>query len=296
MGQKIPIKIDSPVSTSGTPETYLRQRDFDALIYRFGYNVYLDKMIPCPCKEEGVNSAKLTCKNCYGTGFILAERLQTKAFLAQMNFPTQYKDWSVENIGTAQISTLSQNPVAFMDRVVMYEEKNIYSELIYPIIDNTEIVAFCAYPPLDIQFCKMFQGEEETLLDLDISKIQIDNEGKIILTQLADILYERNNYIYSPKTAISIRYTYMPSYHVVDIMRNLITSPTDTPTNGISPKGTRVQFPYSAMCRMSHLVLERSNLLNLPDGYNSNANYESTNVLDLLKDKIVSKEFCDTEK
>lgn len=293
---KIPIRIDSPVDTKGTPETYLRQKDFDALIYRFGYDVYLDKIIPCPCKEEGVNSSRLSCKNCFGTGFVLAERIQTKAWIAQMNFPTDYKDWSIENIGTAQITTLSQNPVSFMDRIVMFNERNIYSELIYPTIVDNEITAFCAYPPVEITHCKIFQGEDQPLLDIDPSNIVINEEGKLDLSKIAYILYERDQYIYSSKTGISIRYTYMPSYHIIDITRNLITSKTDTPTNGISPKGTRVQFPYAAMGKMSHLVLERSNLLNLPEDYMLNTSGSSTNVTDLLQGKDVSKEFCETEK
>lgn len=292
----IPVKINPLVSTQGTPDTYLRQKDFDALISRFGYNIYLDKIIPCPCKEEGVNSARLTCQNCYGTGFVLVERIQTKAWISSLNYPTEYKDWSIENIGTSRITTLSQDPIAFMDRIVMYEEKNIYTELIYPIEDGGNLISFCAYPPTKITYCKLFQGENAPLLDIDPSLIKIDNEGRILLNNIRDLLYNRIDYIYSSKTALSIRYIYTPSYHIIDVTRNLITSKTDNPTDGIKAKGTRVEFPYAAIGKMSHLILERGNLLNLPDRYENNLNYKGSTVTDILKGKDISPEFCETEK
>ena len=296
MGNKIPIQIDPPITGQGAPEVYLRQRDFDQLIARFGYNIYLDRFLPCPCKEEGVSSPRLTCKNCYGTGFVLTERIQTKAFVSSLNYPTQYKDWSIENIGTSRITTLSRQPLSFMDRVILYEEKNFYSELIYPVQDGTSLVAFCAYPPIKIINCKTFQGEEVPLMDIDPSLIEIDDEGRIVLDNIKDILYHYDVYTYNSKTGISLRYSYLPSFHIIDVVRNLITSPTDTSTSGLGDKGQRVEFPYFGIGRMSHLVLERGNLLNLPDRYLNNNNNQETSVTDQLKGTDVSEELCDTEK
>ena len=293
---KIPIQTKPPVTGQGAPEVYLRQRDFDQLITRFGYNIYLDRFLPCPCKEEGVSSPRLTCKNCFGTGFVLAERTQTKAYIASMNYPTQYKEWSIENVGTSRITTLSSQPLSFMDRIVLYTEKNFYSELIYPIQDGDNLVAFCAYPPVDILNCKIFQGEDVPLMDIDPSLIKIDNEGRVILNKIADLLYQYTLYTYTPKTGISLRYTYLPSCHIIDVVRNLITSPTDTSTSGLGNKGQRVEFPYFGVGRMSHLVLERSNLLNLANGQMNNNQNESTTATDELKGEDISPEFCDTEK
>lgn len=295
MSNKIPIQIEPPVTGQGAPEVYLRQRDFDQLITRFGYNIYLDRFLPCPCKEEGVNSPRLTCKNCFGTGFVLTERIQTKAYVASMNYPTQYKDWSIENIGTSRITTLSSQPLSFMDRIVLYEESNFYSELVYPIQDGDNIIAFCAYPPTEITHCKIFRGEDEPLMDIDTSLIKIDSEGRIILNDIANLLYQYNIYTYSPKAGISIRYKYMPSFHIIDVVRNLITSPTDTPTSGLGNKVQRVEFPYFGVGRMSHLVLERGNLLSLPNGYMNNNTNKETTVTEQLSDTDISQEFCNTE-
>ena len=47
---------------------------------------------------------------------------------------------------------------------------------------------------------------------------------------------------------------------------------------------------------MSHLVLERGNLLNLPNGYLNNNNNKETSATDQLGNTDISQEFCDTEK
>lgn len=298
MNEQIPKDIIASPSVSTSPETYLRQRDFDALVARKGYKVYHDIFMSCPCKEDGVESHRLTCQNCYGTGYVLIERRSTIAMVAQMNYPTQFKNWTIENAATAQITTLSYDPTNFMDRIVLYEEENIYNELIYPrILDNEEVIAFCAYPPIEILNIKLFRGDDISLLDINPSQVQIDKEGKIILTNIKEYLYTSQDSIYNNYSGISIRYKYHPSYHIIDVFRNLLTSPTDYPTDTISPKGTRVQFPYGAMAKMSHLVLERGNLINFPQGIINNTGMTGdTPLIDQVNNHNISKEFCDTEK
>lgn len=293
---KIPVQQGYEIDTQGSPEVYLQQKSFDGLIYRFGYDAYLDKMMICPCKEEGVNSPKLECKNCLGTGWVLFERIKTKVWVWQMNYPTQYKEWSIENIGTAQISTLSMYPLAFMDRIVLFKERNIYTELLYPIQSSKgELFCYCAYPPTKILSCKIFVDEFSELLDVPVEKLIIDEEGKIILDNIRDLISYRDIYINSSMKGISLRYEYCPSYHILDINRNLMTSPTDVPSNPALSKGTRVQFPYSAVGKMSHLILERSNLMNLGKEQISNNSNEDLIDEDRIKNLKVSKEFCDTE-
>ena len=98
--------IERPVDLTGTPNVYLRNQDFNALVASKGYEVYLDRFLACPCKEKGSPSARLSCSNCFGTGYFLSERIKTKAFLSSMNKSTEYKDWSIENIGTISITTI----------------------------------------------------------------------------------------------------------------------------------------------------------------------------------------------
>lgn len=288
----IPNVVESPISTLSTPETFLRNSEFEAFIFRKGYPCYLDRFIQCPCKESGSNSARVTCCNCYGSGWVLVERLQTISMFQSMSFNPERQDWSIDNLGTVSITTLERDKPKFMDRFVLYEEFIEYTELIFPIyLQDGSVIAFCDYPPIEILDLRMFQGDNQKLLKIDPAKIKIDEEGRLDLTGIKDILYQRQDFIFKSNTSLSIRYTYHPSYHVLDVTRNVITSPTqDTNTKIIN----RSQFPYHAVGRLSHLVLERGNLKNLPSGYQDNL-AEGTTIQEQMKGLDVSKELCDVE-
>ena len=289
----IPINVANPPDFSGTPDVYLRLKEFDSFIYKHGYPCWHDLFIPCPCKEKGVNSPHLSCKNCHGSGWVLIKRTQTIIMFQQMNRDTDYKDWTIDNIGIVSITTLSSVTPSFMDRFVLYEEKSLYSELIYHIyIGEDKIYAFCAYPPTEILELRMFNGDENDLIKLDISKVIIDGEGRLDLTALKDQLYTRKDFIFDKVTTLSIMYNYLPSYHVIDIPRHIITSPDQNTT---TKEVLRNNFPYHAIGRLSHLVLDRSNLINIPSDYNNNVDAGNT-IQDQMKGNDVSKEFCDTEE
>lgn len=288
----IPKEIPKVQDYSGTPDVYLRLKEFDSFIDKHGYPCYHDSFLACPCQEKGLNSAHISCKNCHGSGWVLIKRVQSKIMFQQMNRDTEYKDWSIENLGTVSITTVSSLRPKFMDRFVLYTEQSIYSELIYPIyLKDDKIIAFCAYPPTEILDIRMFQGDDKELLQLDISKIVINEEGVLDLSALKDQLYIRNSFVFDKITTLSIMYNYLPSYHVIDIPRNIITSPDqDTVTKAIQRK----EFPYHAIGRLSHLVLDRGNLINLPKDYIDNID-EGTTIEEQMKDNTVSKELCETE-
>jgi len=50
---KFPITIKPPLNMAGKAQVHLRQDEFDALLYSKGYSIYLDRFLPCPCKEKG---------------------------------------------------------------------------------------------------------------------------------------------------------------------------------------------------------------------------------------------------
>ena len=85
----IPRVIDPPISVQGTPDAKLRINEFQSLVYRKGYPCYHDIFIPCPCKEKGSNSARVTCKNCFGSGWVLVKRVQTVANVSINEFLIQ---------------------------------------------------------------------------------------------------------------------------------------------------------------------------------------------------------------
>ena len=291
--QGMPIQMGRSVDTTGTPDVRYRRNEFDSAIYKLGYPAYVDYFIPCPCKEKGVHSANLTCKNCFGSGFVLIKRMQTKLLLSQMNRSTEYKDWSVENMGTVSVTLLSEDPISLMDRVVLYTESSQYTELIYPrFLEEGKSIGFCTYPPIEIEVAYLYNGDTNKLEKIDTSNIEIDNQGKLNFKGNLEN-YLREEYIHSSEPGISLKYRYHPSYHIIDIPRNLMTSPVE---NTLTKNVERQSFPIHAMGRMSHMVLERGNLINFPDGMISNLE-KSTTMLELMQDNLdINQKFCFTEK
>ena len=144
---------------------------------------------------------------------------------------------------------------------------------------------------------KAYKNDNESLVDIDISKVIIDKEGKLILTNISDSLSNRNDFIYNSNISLSIRYKYHPSYHIIDVNRSLMTSGTDTPLDKGVARGGRVEFPYSSMGRQSHLVIDRSNLINLPNEMLNNGNEKDTSDYERVENNLdISKTFCNTEK
>ena len=177
-----------------------------------------------------------------------------------------------------------------MDRIVLYELQSNYSQLTYPIkLEDGKIIAFLDYPPTSIDSMYMFNGDNSPLVKLDLSKVEIGQEGEIILTQLEEELYERTDYIYKNITGISIRYNFMPSYHIVDVTRNIIQSPVEDSSKQVES----LNFPFHSVGRASHLVIERGDLVHIPSNMESNEKPETTKVeefsgnLDLDKNFIV---------
>ena len=67
---------------------------------------------------------------------------------------------------------------------------------------------------INILNIKLFQGDTEKLLDIDKSKIKIDEEGRLILTEIQDILYKRGTYVYNDKSA-DIYKIYISSFFIM---------------------------------------------------------------------------------
>lgn len=282
MDKKYNVIIQKPVDMQGKAQVHFRESEFEALIYSKGYRIYLDRFLHCPCKEQGVNSARVTCSNCLGSGFFLSERIQTKAVLTNMNINTEYKDWSVENMGTVSISTLNTDKVTYMDRIVLYELEAPYHQLIYPItLPNGNFIAFLDYPPVKIEKLYAFMGDNEPLLAIDVNEAKIGKEGEVDLTSIRDLLIDRDDFVYDNKTTLSIGYTYMPSYHIIDVTRNIMNSNVED----VDKKLISTNFPYHSIGRSSHLVLDRGNLIhtsknmtqNTPDSTTREEEFNSRN-------------------
>lgn len=269
MSKKIIVNTQDPVSLLSKPDVKFTD-DFDAAIYQKAYPTWWDQLLQCPCKEKGLNSPRPTCKNCHGKGFIVANRIETKTLVQSMNASTQYKNWSMELTGTASITSLSSDKYAYMDRITLTDAEQERSQLVYPVFLATgKIIALLDYPPISITDMRVFNGDDNELVQVDASEITIGEEGELDLTNLKDILVERGSgtYTFDATTGISIRYTYRPSYHIIEATRDVIISPIDGPNKEV----LRHKFPYHYIGMKSHLLFGEGNLTNLGSNYINNS-------------------------
>lgn len=228
----------------------LVKSDFEALIWNKGQDVYLDKMMNCPCKNKELGGFLPSCINCGGSGYFCIERIKTKMFLQGMNLDTKMKEWSEEKIGTVKITTLEQDHISFMDRIIMLEGNSTYNEVIYPVKDNGIMFAPSIYPIKSIDRAMLFKSDKTKLKPLQENIDFTIKDSYLTLTE---------EYSQIDNLSISIRYTHLPQFHVIDLTRDIMIA--DTTEHGIKGKN-KVFYPIAGIGRRSHFVLDKQNYNN----------------------------------
>ncbi len=234
---------------------------FDTLVWNNGYEVYHDKMIECPCKPQGAGGFKSDCKNCGGYGWVMIERINTKMVIQSMNMESKYKEWSLEKIGTAGITSLGNALLSHMDRIILIntpgpgncggeiiadEISGNYKQLIYPTIYPAvtgSYFSFLTYYAVEVQSVHRFISSNEVLELIDPALYNID-ENKIIFNPSLNTPWEGTT------PTLSIRYSYLPQYHIVDINREQMIARNDDEFKNT----TKERFPLHAIGVRSHLL------------------------------------------
>jgi len=220
--------------------------DFDAIVWNKGYNVHHDKMIKCPCKSEKTDQLS-SCQNCAGIGWILIQRIKTRMVLQGINMDTKYKEWSEEKLGTIRITALSNNQLAFMDRIILLDSEAIHNQTLFPKVFNNKLFTFTIYDINKITDLFFFIADDKPLRRL---------EETIDYT-----IGERNQIIFNDKFkkyenfTISVRYTHAPQFHVLEITREIIQSDIE----GVNKQTIIANFPVAAIGRRSHFVITQDN-------------------------------------
>jgi len=243
------ITPSSPPFNTLTPQVYFQKNDFDVLIWTHGYNVIIEKALCCPCKSKGGDNLS-NCKNCGGSGWIFINPVQTKAILSSQNQTTAFKDWSEVNMGNVNITVRDIDKLSFMDRITALDGESLYSQTAYPKIYQGILFAFLDYTPKAIQEVFMFRSSTEKLILLSNGSDYTISGEKIIL----DTKFILNGEPVLNDMTLSLRYVHAPQYYVIDLKRDVITTPT------AESKGNKfTQMPISAQGRRAHYVLDRQN-------------------------------------
>lgn len=243
---KAPINVTQP-STSGKGRVDLVKSDFDAAIVQKGYDVYLDKVLYCPCRRKGDNQALSSCKNCGGSGYVYINRYKTKMILQSMNIDTKFKEWSAENIGTVKITARDEENLAYMDRISVIGAEVMTAQTIHPIEYGGEMRGKVIYDiaSIDEIFAFVDDGTKLKKLELNIDYTYVNN-----------IIIFDNQYLQGwDNFTVSIRYSHAPTFHIVDMVRETMTTKIKVP--GSAERD--VVMPIHAVGRRSHYVLDEQN-------------------------------------
>lgn len=235
----------------GQPSVDFRGDDYNATIWNKGYDVIMEKAVECPCRTRQ-REALSTCKNCYGTGWFFINPFQTKAIITSINKVTQYKNWSIELIGTVAVTVMDSDRVSYMDRVTLKNNPNIRNTSIFSEIKAVRDLSgtpfvFLSYKPERIKEIYLFSNSSAALIRLiEGTDYNISTTNDHIIEFTYDFT-QINNY----NGSVSILYEHEIQYNVLDLPHD-IRSSYITNNDG---KKEQLLLPINAVARKVHNVM-----------------------------------------
>lgn len=236
------------------PRIGWRVGDFEKLIQTQGYDAYIDRAMRCPCVDRATGQALSTCKNCLGRGWFFIDRTETRVIAQRMDSRKHYQDWGEVNRGTASITTKGADKVGFMDRVILLQLREFYSEILKPELFEGELLAYPVYEPLEINNMFLFLGDYTKLEPVPSGMYTLDKNKVVFDKQLLDILPVDDINQKTPNMSISVRYSHYPVYHVIDINRELMKV-RESKLCSFDDNELR-QMPISVSARKAHYIFD----------------------------------------
>lgn len=250
-----PIAYQTPAAPID-PRVGWRVDDFERLIQSQGYDAYIDRAMRCPCVDKATGQALSTCKNCLGRGWFFVDRTETRIIAQHMDSKKRYLDWGEVNRGTASITTKGIDKVGFMDRIILLQLQEFYSEILRPELYEGELLAYPVYEPLEISNMFLFLGDY-TKLEPIPSEMYVVDKNKIVFDQsLLSILPVEDVNQKTPNMSVSVRYSHYPVYHVIDINRELMKV-RESKLCSFDDSELR-QMPINVLARKAHYIFDQA--------------------------------------
>lgn len=209
-----------PAQTSGKINPNFDETSFDAAIQNKGYEVVFEKALSCPCKGRNNNHPLPNCKNCGGTGWVFVNPTRTRMVVQSMSLNPQFQNWGVMGAEISSITARVQDKLSYMDRVTVLDARSEYSEVLYFASNEAgRLYAYTIYKPLEIYVISLFQGVQQPLRRLEEgTDFEIEVDNRILLSEEFSTYDERED------LSATIRYLHNPSYHIIEMVRDTMTS------------------------------------------------------------------------
>lgn len=248
-----PIAYQTPANVVH-PRVGWRVDDFEELIQSQGYDVYIDRAMRCPCVDKATGQALSTCKNCLGRGWFFVDRTETRIIAQHMDSKKRYMEWSEVNLGTASFTTKGSDKLGFMDRVILLQLQEFYSEIIRPQMFEGELLAYPVYEPIDITNIFLYVGDYTKLQPISPELYTVDKNKIVFSQELLNVVPVDDMNQKSPNISISMRYSHYPVYHVIDVNRELMRV-RESKLCGYDDEKLR-QMPINVLARKAHYIFD----------------------------------------
>jgi len=236
------------------PKVGWRVDDFEELIQSQGYDAYIDRAMRCPCADKSTGQALSTCKNCLGKGWFFINRVETRLIAQHMDSKKRYENWSEINRGTASITTKGSDKLGFMDRIILTQLEENYSEILRPVIFDNELIAYSVYEPIQIIDMFLFVSDIDKLISLSENDYTIDKNKIVFDKTLLDKVDITEFNVTEVPMSITIRYSHFPVYHVIDVNRELMKVRESTFCSYNDEK--LKQMPINVLARKAHFIFD----------------------------------------
>lgn len=253
----------TPQNLTYQPVVEFRPDDLNSAIWVKGYLIRIDKSHRCPCEsKDGISLS--SCQNCQGTGYFYFNAIDTMGLVTGINKNTQFKEWSVENIGTISLSvrdmeTNTEEKIAFYDRVTLLQRRadqakvfGFHTEVLElrdgRLDEQNEPIkfVFMAYSVQEIIDVFYFDSPTTPLVRFEGAIIKNGNKYVIEFPGLPVVT----------NRMVSVRYKHDIQYHVIDIPHEVRHSTTKNSDGRLET----TTLPINAICRRAHLVqVQRTN-------------------------------------
>lgn len=226
---------------------------FESLIQNEGYDALIDRALRCPCCDRNNGQALSTCKNCGGKGWFFVDRTQTRIVAQHMDSKKRFAEWGETQHGTASFTVYGIDKLGFMDKIILTQLEEFYTETLIPFRKDEKIIAYPLYEPLKVTNVYMFIDENEALKPLTGEDYTVN--GNVIEFN-ADLLDDVKTVLdlnsKELPLQISIRYSHFPVYHVIDLNREL-TRVREGKLCGYDDERLRA-IPINVLARKAHYL------------------------------------------
>ena len=256
--------ITNSVTAYQTPPAAINPRvgwdvnRFETLIQTQGYDALIDRALRCPCCDKATGQAMSTCKNCGGRGWFFVDRTETRLLAQHMDSKKRYDEWSQVNRGTASITTRGIDKLGFMDRIILTQLEEWFSETLHPVLFDGQLIAYPIYEPLEITNMFLFASDTAPLVPLSADMYSVVG-NKIVFSEnvlnLVDLESLDIKDVNEIPLHITIRYSHYPVYHVIDMNRELMRV-REGKLCGQGYDEYLRQMPINVLARKAHYIFD----------------------------------------